>query len=146
MNRREYLAAVAASVGLPGCATVVGSNSESPTSDGPLTVRAPSVTPGGTGTLTIAARGTTTLRVSQDSDVDTRLLEYDSAAFSPEPDATYQSIPPTWVWSSETDVSGEIPVNVPDTLSPGSYEYAIRSGRGETAEEVTQQFTLVVES
>jgi hypothetical protein len=146
MNRRQYLAAVAASIGLPGCATVIGSNPDSATDGTPLTVDPPTVSQGGRGTIAIAARGTTTLRVSKDSDVDARLLEYGSATFSPGPDATYQSRPPTWTWSSETDVSGEITVDVPDTIPPGSYAYTIRSGRGETAEEVTEQFTLVVES
>lgn len=145
MNRREYLGTVAATVAVAGCTTAVGTSPRTTSSDPPLAVTAPILGPGDSGRITIDARDATSLQVSRVPDVDEWLVEYGAAEFSPPPGTTYQARPPTWVWESPTNVSGEVPVRVPESLTPDDYRYTLVSRRGDDSETVTERFTLTVE-
>lgn len=144
MDRRAYLAAVATSAGVTGCVGTAGTVLDTTVSGPPLSIRAPTVERGTTGAISITALSARSLRFSRGHDLDARVIRYGDADLVPAPKSVYTARPPTWVWSTQTDVTGTVPVDVPTTLPPGEYRYTVALERGEGGDEVTEEFAVTV--
>lgn len=150
MRRRQLLAALGTTMPLAGCLSTVtgnGSPGEStvPTAGSVIDVTAPTVSPGGTATITINAQSVIRLRFSDVPDIDAT-LQYESAEFSPSPSTIWDVKPPTWEWASAGNVAGDVPLAVSESSQPGDYQYAIAVQQDDSEEEVTEAFTVTVKA
>ena len=143
VNRRNYLAAVAASIGFSGCSALATTGPESDTDESMLTVTAPTVTQGETATITVEAQAVNQLWFSAVPEFN--VVAYDDAEFSPTPSVVFQREPPTWVWSSPETVSGTVPMRVPETTPSGTYQYSITMQPRDDEKEVTETVTITIQ-
>ncbi|NHN43616.1 hypothetical protein G9C85_18510 [Halorubellus sp. JP-L1] len=138
MNRRSYLAALGASITLAGC-------SASDDSVDSLSVTSPTVAQGDVATIAIEATDVGSMRFteipteSELSDDERQLqIEFEGATFTPPPEFTWQTHPPTWSWSSEQRIEGAVPVRTLHDTPPGTYRISVTVFEDGSDEEKTE--------
>jgi len=143
MHRRKVLATLGVIIPTSGCLSNATQESQETTSDMGIEITAPTVSPGGTVTITLDVQSTNQLRFIELPSIDAT-VEYDNAEFSPSPNRVWTREPPTWEWSSPQPVTATVPITVSDTVSPNEYQYSIAIRPSENAEEIVETFTLSV--
>lgn len=145
MNRRSYLAALGASITLAGC-----SAPDEPVDS--LSVTSPTVEQGEGATIAIEATDVGSLRFTEipaESELagdETQLeIEFGSATFTPSPDFTWQTHPPTWSWSSGRRLEGTVPVQTLRDTPPGTYRISVTVFEDGSDEERTETASITVE-
>ncbi len=131
MTSRTAFLAVAGCLLLAGCGGVIGDDpreteSASDEYQTALTVDAPTISPGETGTLTIEMRHTTGLTVDRIRAANVS-IDHGDVAHSRPPSVTWLSLPPSWGWES-TNVTTKLPVVATENASRGAYTVTIHAG------------------
>ena len=156
MRRRKYFTCIVLPMVSSGCSAF---GSGTPTSEtdrtasdqtetsknDSLIIDAPTLDNGETGSITISAYSAESLRIIEEPDIEPDLVAYSDVDLSPSPHVTYQISPPNWTWSTPQDVSGTLPVEIPSSLPSGTYQYQLLLGRGSDSDNVTKQFSIIVE-
>ncbi len=99
----------------------------SPTDDyqAALAVDAPTISPGGTGSLTIEMRNATALHVDRIR-ADELSIDYQRDSHSRPPSVTWLSLPPGWTWDWP-NVTTTLPVVASENASRGTYNVTIHA-------------------
>lgn len=125
------VAGVASYLGLDGTDREFGVDGDEPT------VSAPSET-------TVVVRAGDVDRLGITEHCGNSAVEFDlhDMHVDPKPDAAYQTLPPTWLWDANRDVTVRVPVTVPADAD-GACEYGVAAAGGDD-EEVEESFTITV--
>lgn len=148
MHRRRYLelGAVGLTTVVAGC-TADGSGSPTATQpDSPrVTGEEPTLAPGASTQVRVAATEVTGLHLGVPLDEDDVEFLVNRADVSPAPDRQLDSYPPKWKWDQCVDAEAVVSLAVADDAEPGEYTYSASAtlcgaGRG----DVERTFTVTV--
>ena len=125
MNRRSFLLATPASVGLlSGCLSGSGGSLS-------LDITNVELEPGEETVLKLHAEKTVKMSFTRTPEVTTSGrgeldIDLDSEYLSPRPPNVAKSYPPRWKWNHERTIEGEIPIRAEGDLPHGLYMFEVR--------------------